>query len=564
MSSLATGHSQVPSATLRRDRDRFVAFAFTWADILFELDDEARIAYASGVLEAVVGRTQQQLLGTPFCDLVVPHERTIARSLLASVRLCERTEGGMLSLLGPNGQPVRMAFSGYRLPELGGHVFIGLRGKGQQYERAASRDEGSGLLKSRAFVESVRQHLSAPAVDKERRLSLIRLLGFEELQQQPASEPERQLLGNIGDRLRSQAIDGDLATRLGADRFALLHGTGTDIGQLQNQLLNLVADADLQSKRLAIECASFEIDCGALRTEEIAKGIVYVMNRFRASDRGASELCRASRSRSFKGLAQEAVRAIDGLRGIISRGDYGLVFQPILDCHSGSIHHYEALARFPALCGTTGEHIMLAEEIGAISEFDSGMLHKVFARLGEPAEDRARIAVNVSGQSVNSAAYTASLGHLLDENPWLHDRLMFEITESSRMDDLRLANEFVLKLRSRGYAVCLDDFGAGAANFQYLASLDVDIVKLDGAAVRCAQGSAKGMAFLKALVGLCRELSIGTVVEMVDSPASLQFARACGAEYVQGYLFGRPHADIGLFERILPRHLFRPDTQPTV
>ena len=92
--------------------------------------------------------------------------------------------------------------------------------------------------------------------------------------------------------------------------------------------MNLVADADLQSKRLAVECASFEIDCGALRTEEIAKGIVYVMNRFRASDHGASELCRASRSRSFKGLAEEAARAIEGLRGIISRGDYGLVFQP--------------------------------------------------------------------------------------------------------------------------------------------------------------------------------------------------------------------------------------------
>ena len=71
-------------------------------------------------------------------------------------------------------------------------------------------------------------------MDKERRLSLIRLLGFEELQQQPASEPERQLLGNIGDRLRSRAIDGDLATRLGPDRFGLLHGAETDIGQLQN------------------------------------------------------------------------------------------------------------------------------------------------------------------------------------------------------------------------------------------------------------------------------------------------------------------------------------------
>ena len=72
------------------------------------------------------------------------------------------------------------------------------------------------------------------------------------------------------------------------------------------------------------------------------------------------------------------MKAIDGLRGIISRGDYGLVFQPILDAHSGDIHHYEALARFPALRGTTGEHIMLAEEIGLISEFDFGMLCKVF------------------------------------------------------------------------------------------------------------------------------------------------------------------------------------------
>ena len=46
-------------------------------------------------------------------------------------------------------------------------------------------------------------------------------------------------------------------------------------------------------------------------------------------------------------------------------------------------------------------------------------------------------------------------------------------------------------------------------------------------------------------------------MEMVDSPASLQFARACGADYVQGYLFGKPHADIGVFERICRAILFR-------
>ena len=240
------------------------------------------------------------------------------------------------------------------------------------------------------------------------------------------------------------------------------------------------------------------------------------------------------------------------------------MFQAILDAQTGDIHHYEALARFPASDSLRGpaEHIALAEEVELVSEFDLAMLGKVAERLAVPKlEAGTRIAVNVSGQSVNSPAYGAELDRMLGENAWLRDRLMFEITESSRMDDLRAANQFVLKLRSGGYAVCLDDFGAGAANFQYLASLDVDIIKLDGAAVRCAQRSEKGMAFLKALVGLCRELGIGTVIEMVDSRESLEFARACGANYVQGYLFGKPHADIGLFERIVPRDLF-PTLQP--
>ena len=170
-----------------------------------------------------------------FTILSYRDERTIARSLLASVRRCERTEEAVLSLIGPNGQPVRMAFSGYRLPELGGHVFIGLRGK-----RAAVRTRRlPGRGKRPAQVQGVRRERranisSAPAVDKEQRLSLIRLLGFEELQQQPASEPERDLLAQHRRVACARTpCDGDLATRVGPDRFGLLHGTETDIGQLQ-------------------------------------------------------------------------------------------------------------------------------------------------------------------------------------------------------------------------------------------------------------------------------------------------------------------------------------------
>ena len=50
--------------TLREDRDRFVALAFSWADVLLELDADARIVYAAGAVEVLAGRSARSLIGT--------------------------------------------------------------------------------------------------------------------------------------------------------------------------------------------------------------------------------------------------------------------------------------------------------------------------------------------------------------------------------------------------------------------------------------------------------------------------------------------------------------------
>lgn len=93
--------------------------------------------------------------------------------------------------------------------------------------------------------------------------------------------------------------------------------------------------------------------------------------------------------RSFSKLAEQAVKAIERLKGIISRGDFGVVFQAIVDVQTADIHHYEALARFPASDTLRGpaEHIALAEEVELVSEFDLEMVGKVVERLGSPILD---------------------------------------------------------------------------------------------------------------------------------------------------------------------------------
>jgi EAL domain-containing protein (putative c-di-GMP-specific phosphodiesterase class I) len=113
-------------------------------------------------------------------------------------------------------------------------------------------------------------------------------------------------------------------------------------------------------------------------------------------------------------------------------------------------------------------------------------------------------------------------------------------------------------LRDAGHKVCLDDFGAGASAFQYLRALDVDVVKIDGIYVRDALKMGKGKSFLKAMAGLCNDLGIVTVAEMIENANAVTFLRACGVAYGQGYLFGRPSEDISVFD---PRRRTATSTQ---
>ena len=58
----------------------------------------------------------------------------------------------------------------------------------------------------------------------------------------------------------------------------------------------------------------------------------------------------------------------------------------------------------------------------------------------------------------------------------------------------------------------------------------------------------RGRAFLKAMAGLCHDLGIATVGEMVEDETTATILRECGLRFGQGYLFGRPSTSIAAFE----------------
>jgi EAL domain-containing protein (putative c-di-GMP-specific phosphodiesterase class I)/GGDEF domain-containing protein len=561
MTTAAANPSKVPTQTLRSERDRFVALAFCWADILLELDGHGTVMYAAGALKPLIGKAAEDVVGSPVENIVAPADRQTFRDLLAAARKRERIDNAHVRLAGANIISQPMAFAGYQLQDLNGHFFVALR-HSPPAKRATgfgkrTKDEETGLYDGDSFIDMV-THKIAGDEDCDHSMSLIMLPGYEDLRKRLVETAEHELLAELGAYLREQTVDGEAAARLGVDRFGVVHAPDVDVDELRSHIAHMTKAVDPLREGTLVEAATFDLAAAAVGDEDVANGIVHAINRFR-NEKG-SDFSLQGLSSSLSNLARDAIGAVKTLKEIIANKDFEVAFQPIVNTRTGAIHHFEALARFPARYGNKSpfEHITLGEETGLISEFDLAMVEKLidWMRRTQPLNSKTMVAVNISGFSVGSLSYLARFTQVLKANPWLRGRLIVEITESSRMFDLASANDFVQRLREQNIAVCLDDFGTGAANFQYLAVLDVDLVKVDGTAIQQAQKGRKGKAFMTALVGFCRELGIRTVAEMVEDEAQLTFARECGFSFVQGYLMGKPAPEINGFAKAIPAHLF--------
>lgn len=542
-------------------REKFIAFAFCWADILIELDQERKIVFAAGATTPVLGKTVEQMIGTSLRDYIAPRDKLLVEQLLAVAAKKGRIDNTLVHLQGTKGPTPPLAFAGYLMPDLGNHFFLALRTvshmdeKGE-LEKAGTRDRSTGLLEGNSFSDMAAQKLrDAKKGGDAAELTLVNLPGFDDFYQNLSEEDQEILMSTVGTTLRANSIGGESAGEIGDGKFGILHEGGLDVADLEAKLAEATRVFDPTGKGVEVQAGTVEVDTSDIDEEDLTRGLVYTINHFR--EQSGNDFNVKDIAKNMDSLVKEAVDSLNNFRGVVGGSNFHIAFHPILDVNTGAFHHYEALVRFGNnFAESPYKYITFAEETGLISEFDIAMAAKAVEWLKEHRKDKVSMAVNISGISVDDATYIEKLHAMLDRDPWLKDYLLFEITESARVVDLHKANAFVQSVRSKGFHVCLDDFGAGAASFQYLSVLEVDVVKLDGSAVKNAQTAPKGRAFLRALTTLCKTMDVETIAEMVDSQETLEFVRDCGVEYAQGFLFGKPDPDPWQFVTKLDRRLF--------
>ncbi|MBN2752397.1 MAG: EAL domain-containing protein [Rhodospirillaceae bacterium] len=478
------------------------------------------------------------MIGQNFLDLMGGPARQVIRTCLHRAQKSSgRVQDLYVSLERPDRRSQICQIAGYYTDRSrehdGARFFLALKLMPNAYLEQAL-GYADGFHDADSFCDMANE---AMARRRDAKLSLISIPDLQNLFGEMGRGEQRNIRLAISSFLHAQALGQEEAGTMGLGKYALVHSDTTDIDALRDELAGLlktITNREDVDVRTATISGQEDID-----PDDLAKGIVFAINQFK-EDAGQG-LTLSSLNANFSDLAEEAVKTVTMFRDVVTHSNFSIVFQPIVSLFDGSVHHYEVLSRFQGKHGESPyRYICFAEETGLISSFDFAVMLKTVDWLERnPRQDQIRMAVNMSGQSLLNPGYRQRVDDLLKAKPWLKDRLIFELTESARVEDLQSADLYIQHLRNRGVPICLDDFGAGAASFNYLSAMAVDVVKLDGATIENTIGTTRGRAFMKAMGSFCDELNVETIGEMVDNTEKLAFLQACGIGFGQGYLFGK-------------------------
>jgi EAL domain-containing protein (putative c-di-GMP-specific phosphodiesterase class I) len=119
-------------------------------------------------------------------------------------------------------------------------------------------------------------------------------------------------------------------------------------------------------------------------------------------------------------------------------------------------------------------------------------------------------------------------------------RVVFEITESSLIEEGQATLDQLARLRAIGIRLAIDDFGTGYSSLGYLEQLPVDILKIDRAFIVDLPTSPKRATLLRAIVGMANALHLTTIAEGIETDEQMHAVRAIGCDLAQGFLISHP------------------------
>jgi EAL domain-containing protein (putative c-di-GMP-specific phosphodiesterase class I)/FixJ family two-component response regulator len=232
------------------------------------------------------------------------------------------------------------------------------------------------------------------------------------------------------------------------------------------------------------------------------------------------------------------------LRDAIRMGQIDMVYQPKIECRSGSPAGLEALARWQSpKHGLVMPDIFipLAESTGMIDVLTGAIFRKSiewFARAFPNSP--ITLSLNLSAKSLVDLYLADNLSELCGRYAIAPERIVLELTETSAMVDPVLSVDLMTRLRMKGFHLSIDDFGTGYSSMVQLARLPFSELKVDKSFVMQAKEKQESRTIIKSMIDLGHNLGLRVTAEGVEDQEVLDYLNSVDCDLAQGYFIARP------------------------
>ncbi len=228
------------------------------------------------------------------------------------------------------------------------------------------------------------------------------------------------------------------------------------------------------------------------------------------------------------------------LRAALLMDELELHYQPVVDSRSGLVRSHEALVRWRHKVRgmiPPSQFIPIAEQSSLIDRLGEWVLRRACldqAQLGTP------IAVNVSPVQLRRQDFVANFLSILEETEVPVSLIILEITENAPLATGSVEMDNLVRLRSMGMRIAIDDFGAGHASLHYLRDFAFDIIKIDRTYVADFADNPVNAMIVSAVCDIANSLSLDVIAEGIETEEQRLLLTEAGCSGLQGYHLGRP------------------------
>jgi len=222
------------------------------------------------------------------------------------------------------------------------------------------------------------------------------------------------------------------------------------------------------------------------------------------------------------------------------------LYQPIISLRDSSILGYEALSRGPVGSSLYSpiKLFEFAEKYNKLWDLEY-LCRKTIIKNSKKLDDKYKLFLNVSPDIINDNRFIQGFTkNYLIENKISPDKIVFEITENTAIDNMAEFKNTIENYRMQNYEIAIDDAGAGYSGLNLISDVNPNYIKLDMKLIRDIDKDFIKQSLIKSMVEYATLTNTDLIAEGIETKNELDKLIDLGIKYGQGFYIQKPLSSI--------------------